>query len=255
MKKIYRFEPGQTRNSEFQTLYQSVIRIADTFDAEALHIGETLKTMKEALPQVEELNEKERKKPLTQTMNDMRAKRKEYVSFLVLQTKAQLKSDDSLRTKAAAAMLSVVTQYLSNIDRKSYNAQLALINQFVMQVEADELLKQSLTTLGLVDVFEKLKVIQETLTVTHDNRIQLYSKRKKFNAEQTKRDLYRLMTNLFTSIEGAALAFPDGDYEPLINQLNSEIELQRTTYQQRRTRSTKVNKMASLKISSDAKVS
>lgn len=255
MTSIKRFETDKIRNSEFQTLYNSVIRIANTFDVKALHIGETLKKMQEAMPQVEELNEKVRKKPLTETMKEMRRKRNEYVSFLSLQINAQLKSDDPLRMEAAKSMLAIFKQDLTDFSHKSFNAQHALANQFIEQIEADESLNQSLTTLGIDSVFSKLKAIQETVTATHDSRVNLLSKRKKIDAARTKQNLYRLMNDLFKSIEGAALAFPELDYEPLINKLNNEIELQRTIYQQRQTRSARLDKPASLKIATEANAS
>jgi hypothetical protein len=255
MNLITRVNPNKTRNSEFQTLYHSIIRITDTFDVTALHISETLKKMKEAAPQVEELNEKERKKPLTETMEQIRRKRNEYVSFLSMQINAQLKSDDSVRMEAAKTLLSIFKQDLSNFSHKSFNAQHALANQFIDRIESDPSLNQWLSLLGIDTVFAKLKAIQGTVTSTHDNRITLLSKRKKFDTAQTKHNLYNLMNDLFKSIEGAALAFPELDYEPLISKLNNEIELQRTTYQQRQTRSAKLNKPASLKIASEANAS
>jgi hypothetical protein len=239
MQQIYRVEPNKIRNSEFQTLYLSVVRIVGTFDVEALRLSEMFRQMQESLPLLDELNEKDLKEPLTETLKDFRKRRNELASYLLMHTKTEMKSDDPIRIEAAETLYPFVERDLRNLSHKSYNAQLAFVNQWIEQVEADETLIQSLTILGMNDVFAKLKALQENITHTHDSRINILAKKKKSNAAKTKRRLYRVMTYLFTAIEAAALSFRELDYEPLIHMLNTEIERQRITYLQRQSRSTK----------------
>ncbi|VBB43467.1 hypothetical protein TRIP_D150001 [uncultured Paludibacter sp.] len=242
MTKILRFDASKTRKSEFQTLYNSIIRITESFDVEALHISESLKNLKEASPLVEKLNVPALKTPLTEELKEACKKRNSIISSILLQTKGQFKSDDPARVEAAKTLLEVLERFFVYFEKQRHNAQISFAKQFIDEVEANNSLKERLTTLGLDATYSKLKDIHNTVLNAHDKRRKVISVRRKLETTKNKRDLYRLMTNLFVAIEGAALEYPALDYEPLIGELNGEIAFQRfaNTFTQSKTEKTDV---------------
>ena len=252
MIKILRFSPGRTRKSEFKALYNAMVEIAETYNPEELHFSESLNKMKEALPQVDNLIVPERKSPLTDKLQESRKKRNDYVSSIMMQLKANLKTDDTANAEAAKRLLSIANRILSNFSRKNIRTQLSLADQFINEVEENATLKQSLASVGIEASFNKLKTVQNTVNTTYNNRRITKLVRKKTEYSTNKHDLYRLMVNLFSTIEGVALAYPALDYTPLITELNDEIISQRAESAARSTRAAKLNTLTSAE---DIKVS
>ena len=220
-QKVLRFNPSTTRKSDFNTLFSAAISIAEKYDPEALHFNETLKRL-------EELIVPDLKHPLTKKLQAVRKKRSDYVSSIIMQAKARLKSDEPESVAASEALLPVAERILAGFSGKSFNTQFALAKQFIAEVEADEVLVQALSKIGLDVVFGKLKEVQQTVDETHNVRRKAVSGRKRMQTEKNKRTLYRLLSQLFAAIEAAQLEYPELDYTPLINELNEEIFRQRT---------------------------
>lgn len=245
MTKILRLSPGSTRKSDFKDLYEYVIQIAEKYNPEEFHISETFNKMKEAMPQVDNLLETARKSPLTNKLTETRSNRSKYVSVIMMQLKAQSKTDETEIVAAAATLLLIGEKILSNFARKSFTTQNTHVKQFIAEVDESTEATQALATLGLVATFNKLKAIQQSVNSTFSNRLSMNTVRKKKNTNNDKRALYHLMTNLFVAIEGAVLEYPALDYEPLIDELNQVIKRQRVATSLRSTIAAKLNKESS----------
>lgn len=241
MKKILRLDLSRIRKSDFKTTYESVIETAEKYNPEELHISETLNKMKEALPQVDNLNVAELKSPLTETLNENCRLRNKYVVSILMQLKAQLRTDDEASTQAVKKVFPLAERILTKFSRKNFTTQYALAKQFITEVESNNDLKLAMTTLGMDVAFSKLKAMQQKVNTTDHSRRTMKTVRKRIDTKNDKRELYKLMCNLFVAIEGATLEYPTLNYEPLIIELNDVILKQRTKILLRTTRAAKLN--------------
>jgi methionine-rich copper-binding protein CopC len=251
MQKILRIKLSQTRKADFKTLYESVVEIAEKYNLEELHVSETLNKMKEALPQVNYLDEPEIKSPLTVKLNEICNTRDKLASSIYLQLNALLKTGDDATVKAAEELFSLANRTLVHFSRKSLTTQYAHAKQFITEVEESEELKQAVATLGMEATIDKLKKTQQLLNTTDSNRRRMKTMRKKADTVQIKRELYRLMSNFFTAVEGAALEYPSLNYDPLIQELNDVITKQRSKSALRSTLAAKTNTTSSLSIATE----
>ena len=252
MQKILRLDLSRTRKSDFKTSYESVIETAEKYNPEELHISETLNKMKEALPQVDNLKVPALKSPLTETLKENCGLRNKYISSILMQLKAQLKTDEEVSISAVKKVLPLAQRILNNFSRQSFTTQHALAKQFIEEIEENTELKQAVSTLGMDATFNKLKAVQQKVNVTDSNRRSMKTVRKKMNTKKNKNDLYRLMCHFFTAVEGAALEYPSLNYEPLIVELNDVVLRQRAKSTLRTTIAAKLNTSSSAE---DIKVS
>lgn len=242
MKKILRLHPNRIRKSDFNTLYNVVIQIADKYTPGQLHINETLAAMKAGVAQADELIVAELGSPLTKTLSELRTKRNRLVSSIVMRAKSELTSDNAVQSAASETVFSVANRILCNFSRKSFDTQFALVKQFVDEVEGNDALKQAVGTVGASDSFARLSELQASIDALYGNRREAVSTRKRMETGKAKRDLYGLMSNLFAAIEGAALEYSALDYSPLVDELNKEIGKHRALVAARQTRSANLTK-------------
>jgi len=241
MQKILRIKLTKTRKADFKTLYESVIEIAEKYNLEELHVSETLHKMKEALPQVNNMDELELKSPLTKKLKEICTTRDNLASSILMQLKALLKTEDDATVKAAEKLLSLADRTLTHFNRKSLTTKYAHVKQFITEIDESEELKQAVAALGMEATLNKLKDEQEMLNTTDSNRRRMKTMRKKVDRGEIKRELYRLMCYFFTAVEGAVLEYPSLNYDPLIQELNDVITKQRSKSALRSTLAAKTN--------------
>lgn len=228
MSSINRFVPGETRKSDFKSLFNQIVAIVEKYNPEDLHISETFNQLKAKQSLADAMIVAERKSVLTASLKTMRDKRNKYVSSIAMLAKAQLNADDEDKISAAEVLLAVTDRIFKNFSRQSFNTQLALVTQFTDEVNADIDLQAAIKLLGIDDVYAKMNALQTTIDTTYNTRRAALSARARMETTKNKRILYAKMSTLFTAIESAAVEYPDLDYETMINELNTEIQAQRT---------------------------
>lgn len=117
-----------------------------------------------------------------------------------------------------------VNRHLLGFGKVNSYRQIGILTSLLKGIEDNPALKQAIENLNLKQTFAVIAKDKQELEAVYEERRKVLSNKQKAHTLNTKRNLYILLRQLFTAIELAAIEHPEIDYNPLINELNKEVE-------------------------------
>lgn len=221
MKNFYSFKQ-KSRNNEFAQMYGHMHGIVNNYNAEELKIAGAVEKLTAALPLLEELKVRSRQQPLTQEQKSLVSKIDKGISALSGYIGVKLRHSDEPEAYAVALYRFIQTS-LKGYSRKNTYGRMSTVNKMLQSLASD-------SSFSAISDQDECGSIISKLNESYGNFDALYQKRRKAisdkessRTETTKRKLYYVLRELLATIDIAAVANPETDYKPLINELNIEI--------------------------------
>lgn len=221
MKNFYNFD-YKSRKNEFAQFYSHIHGVVSNFDAEALKIVDAVAKVTEHLPLLEELKVRNLKQPLTQEQKSLISKIDKGVSAFSGFISTKLRQDN-LSDPEKTDFYQFINVSLKGYTGKNTYRRMSTINKMLQSIAADSSYSDLLENDECSEIVAKLQETYEAFDVIYQKRRKATAEKLKSKVLSTKRKMYFVIRELLATIDINAVANPDLNYKPLIDELNAEI--------------------------------
>ena len=226
MEKILQFPYYRVQKLEYPILYNRTIAIFDKHDPDQLLLNDILNAVKAKKELADSLKVEKRDHPLSGLILNQGKMRRHYTVSLWNQIQVYQKANEkaAVKDKKVTAVFSFAKTYFASFlsNRPAIRGQIT--TQFINDLNADEVMKQYFTDLGLHVLVGKISETHQGMQDTLAERTADISIRTRAETERIKKDLVESLKNLFNAVSVAAEANPSLDYQPLVKELNVELK-------------------------------
>lgn len=206
---------------ELPALAISVIGIVEKHDPELLQIKEVFDLLVAEEPQIKKLKARYGVHPLTLKLKPLRDQLMLYVSALRFQLKVAGRVNTPSTMSHVVALNLAVDAHLGDLKR-SRNEEVVhqKIDEFLDVVRTTEELSEAVSSIGIMDLIDKLKATQSSVRRLLNERLALISQRPKEKSNEIAQPVISALKDLYKQIEVAQLKHTELDYKPLFAELN-----------------------------------
>ena len=228
---------SRVRKLEFPDLVNGVVEIVGRYNPAVMHVEGQYNLLLEALPQLSNLVVVNKKLPESETIDKLRAKRKDVLLATVKQTKALLKANLASQAGYVALTARFIDTYWSDINTYNNKTITERLKQMLNALAIDEEVKAAFDALAMRVFTDELQNIQSQLYFSVEARKKFKSANMKMQTRDVKSHLGGLLSDLMDAIDLARKANPGVDFLPMINELNVLLISYQTDIKVRATRS------------------
>jgi hypothetical protein len=207
---------------EFMVKFQKTL---NKFPDVIIALGNMATTFDDLVVNLQDSLVAERGSALTMTLADSDKCRDDIHRGLCHYVEAYRWHKDGGKADAANHLLRVVKQYgTSGLRKSGYNVETAMMRSLVVDLKSEKNIDFT-TQIGLTEWIDDLAVANEAFSALMEDRQDEVA----VSLDYTTRDVRKVLTPHFRKmvkvIEANAIIGTNSDYQEIINQLNSEIEL------------------------------
>lgn len=233
---IERFKISHLRNMEYALIVPRILRIADSYDPERLHLGRRLNRAKAFLPELQRIEAIERKWHKSRQLGDSEFTRDIMVNTIIQMVRAFMRINIPVKSKAAELLDTLFDKHGRDIAVDSDTAETQRIFNLVKDVEASAELREAMNVLGLAEVFDYMKSANIEFNDLWEERNRELGQKEPVNTKAVRQKCNKALTALFDAIEHNSAEYEELDYLPLAKELNKQAAFYRQQLKARATR-------------------
>lgn len=222
-KKITSVPFTKVAKMKFPALVNNVVRIVEKYDPATLHIDLMYNELVAVQPLVKTLLNVYKRHPKTESLKELRLKRRKLFMAILSQKKAIEKSNLTSQEAARVLVLPFIDEHFSNIVANDMGTQAERVSQMSDALKGNAPMAAAMADLGLKIYIDELLVLEQKIIAAEELRLQEMSKKPKMNTLIVKRQVSDALMNLLNRIQLAQIEYKELDYEPLMNELNQYL--------------------------------
>ena len=226
MEKIMKFPFYRVQKLEYPIVFNRTITIFEKHKPGTLFLSEIVNAVKTKKTLADSLKVQKKDHPLTGLLLNQAKMRRYYTSALWNQVKMLNKANENATVKdeKVAAVYSFSKTYFESFFGKRASLRGQITEQFLSDLEENEVMKQYFTELGLTILTGKISEMHQDMQVTLAQRTADLSIRSKAETNSTTKDLTESLKTLLSAVNVAIIAHPEVDYQPLVKELNADLK-------------------------------
>ena len=234
MEKILQFPFYRVQKLEYPIVFNRSLAIFGKHNPDELFLSEIVNAVKAKQPLADSLKVQKMDHPLTGSLLIQAKMRKYYTNALWNQIKMLNKANDNAAVKdeKVAAVFEFSKTYFESFFAKRASIRGQITTQFLSDLEENAGMKQYFTDLGLTILTGKIKEMHQGMQVTNSQRTAELSNRYKSETNKITKELEESLRILFSAVNVAMVAHPEVDYQPLVNELNTDLKVMKASLKQ-----------------------
>ncbi len=206
------------------TLVNEVIGILKKFDLASLHMQNTLDMLLQLQPDLKKLEVHYGKHPYTKKLNIDEGRRLKLVGIISFQMQLLRRADIESERESVKIVAHEVERFLLGIRKNNQDVITELTLQFFQLIDEKEEVQIAFEELGFQRYLDELRLV-------NINYEDMYMKRSNSISHQTKWDnklliqkkCQAVLRNIFETIELTQTLYPNVEYSPIIDLLNTTL--------------------------------